>query len=146
MADTALLTCLRSMVASAHEAAVQARECHWNVTGSDFGPLHKLFGQAYEEWSDFEDTIAERVRALGGKVPASLERFRTESKLTVKPLFNAAPLDMMKAVLGTYTTMADCIRAALDEYEEKDCITANILQDIGAKVEKRAWMLRMHLV
>lgn len=133
------------MVASFHCAGVQARECHWNVTGQNFGPLHALFGDAYDELAGWEDVIAERVRALGAKVPATLDRFQSDSKIAPKALFGATPADMVRGVLSSYTTLATCIKQALDTFEEEDCITANILQDIGAKVDKRAWMLRMNI-
>lgn len=49
-----------------------AHGAHWNVTGSDFAEYHKLFGKIYEDvWGSVDD-IAENLRKLGSKAPASL--------------------------------------------------------------------------
>jgi len=41
-------------------------EAHWNVRGSQFFTLHKLFEQLYEDLNGELDTLAERISILGG--------------------------------------------------------------------------------
>ena len=43
----------------------KTRNYHWNVTGSNFGQLHKLFEDQYNEIAELADSIAERTRQLG---------------------------------------------------------------------------------
>ncbi len=45
---------------------VKAQNYHWNVTGMAFGPLHELFQRIYEDHFQAQDTLAERIKALGG--------------------------------------------------------------------------------
>ena len=44
---------------------------HWNVEGPNFYSLHLMFEKFYQELWESMDEVAERIRALGEKVPPS---------------------------------------------------------------------------
>ena len=54
---------------------------HWNVVGPQFEPLHELFQEQYTELSKAIDEIAERIRALDVKAPASFSEFKSLSSI-----------------------------------------------------------------
>ena len=37
---------------------------HWNYTGKDFIPVHHFLGDLYEKLIEFDDELAERMRAI----------------------------------------------------------------------------------
>lgn len=140
---TEMITCLRDMVAAFHVAALSAREAHWNVRGIHFGPLHSLFGDAYDELAGIEDVIAERIRALGATVPATMTTFTQTAGYLPESVVKKTSGAMVEEVLACYRRLSTCLCKAITEYEKTDPVTTNILQDICAKLDKRAWMLRM---
>lgn len=60
---------------------LKAHNFHWNIVGPDFLEYHDLFGKIYEEVYDSIDPFAEKIRALGTYVPASLSRFSMLSQI-----------------------------------------------------------------
>lgn len=137
-----VLTCLREIVGELHAGATQARECHWNVTGMSFGPLHALFGEVYDQLSDMEDTVAERVRALKGKMPVTC----INAVFPLATLAGAKAKGMLEGMLQCHLSLYACMCKAIKEYEAVDPVTTNMLQDLAAKIDKHAWMLRAHLM
>jgi len=60
---------------------LKAHNFHWNIVGPDFLEYHDLFGKIYEEVYESIDPFAEKIRALGTYVPASLGRFSMLSQI-----------------------------------------------------------------
>ena len=84
--------------ASSFAFYLKAHNYHWNVEGSDFKQYHDLFGGIYEEVYGSIDDFAEKIRALGTYVPASLESFsmlsRIEDETNIQP-----PMQMISELL-----------------------------------------------
>lgn len=64
--SNAVVSMLQSLVGLTTALALRSREAHWNVKGTNFGPLHELFGDFYDFANDWADTLAERVVQQGG--------------------------------------------------------------------------------
>src|SRR6187455_2039091 len=52
---------LNQHLADSFDLLSQVKQAHWNVKGSDFWQLHKLFDEVAEEVAEWVDQIAERV-------------------------------------------------------------------------------------
>lgn len=139
MVSSETLTCLREIVGKMHAGAALARIAHWNVTGMTFGPLHELFGTVYSDLAGMEDTIAERVRALGGAVPTSV----LNNAFPIPATSGTTAAGYIKHVLTCCKSLSACLQSAIST---TDAVTSNILQDLCAKIDKHVWMLRAHLV
>jgi len=137
----AVRSTLRGMVENLRVVALTALECHWNVSGPHFGPLHALFGSEYEFALATQDTLAERIRALGGLVPAS----GGTPSIKYEQVATSTPEKMLAKLLGNYTQLITEFRAAITRLDPLDSVTANLLQEICASFEKHAWMIRMHV-
>lgn len=57
------------------------RNYHWNVTGPYFYSLHATFEQLYDEMALDVDAVAERLRTLDFKAPATLNEYLTLTTL-----------------------------------------------------------------
>src|SRR5271156_3950486 len=55
---------LNLVLADSYALMALTHLAHWNIEGSDFFPLHKIFQEQYENLFESVDEIAERVRAL----------------------------------------------------------------------------------
>lgn len=64
---------LKIVFASEFAFYMQAHRFHWNVEGSSFVQLHKLFGDIYEEVHASIDVFAEQIRAINTYVPGTLD-------------------------------------------------------------------------
>ena len=76
-----LVKAMKIAFASEHVYYIKASSFHWNIEGSDFLEYHDLFGRIYEEVYGSIDDFAEKIRALGTYVPASLSRFSMLSQV-----------------------------------------------------------------
>lgn len=135
---------LRHFVADLHCVALKALDCHWNVSGVHFGPLHALFGGEYEFLLETQDTLAERARALGGLVDARPSVLAKMTSIKEQELMSAAPEVMIRALLADYDHLIRELRTGILNTASEP-VTQNLYQDLCAKFEKHAWMLRMHV-
>jgi len=119
---------------------------HWNVTGMSFGPLHALFQEQYEELFKIIDDVAERVRALDHMAIGTLSEFQEHTRLQEKPGQNPDAAGMISDLIHDYEQVIRSLRDDIDIINEhNDSVTANFVEEMIEKHEKRAWMLRAHL-
>jgi len=75
---------LQVILSSTFYLYYKAHAIHWNVEGEYFPQFHAFFGDIYESIHDAVDMVAEQIRALGTKAPA-----------TISLLTNQQPVDTM---------------------------------------------------
>ena len=64
-----VIDCLENLLANIYATYSLAQLFHWNVTGPNFKSLHELFEEIYTDLAVRLDDSAERIRALGDKIP-----------------------------------------------------------------------------
>jgi starvation-inducible DNA-binding protein len=115
------------------------------VRGPNFGTLHTLFMQQYAEVWAAIDTVAERIRALGGVAPQGYRAFANLSAIADgDPELDAEAMlrDLLKsheALIATARSLRPAADAAGDE------ATVALIDDRLAAHEKHVWMLRASL-
>ena len=137
---------LRTLLASSFVLQIKTYACHWNVEGPNFGPLHALFKDQFEELADGIDEIAERIRALGYRAPGSLAEFKLLS--SVKDSTGQLNADtMLKVLADDQATCVKDARAILTLVDSVDDLpTIDLLTKRCQAHEKAAWMLRATMV
>jgi starvation-inducible DNA-binding protein len=133
---------LSHFLADSYTLYLKTHNFHWNVTGPMFPTLHVMFEGQYQELALAVDEIAERIRALGMKAPATYQEF---IKLTsIKE--NTGELSAMQMVAELVQGHEAVIRTARGLFsmvnESHDEPTADILIQRLKVHEKTAWMLR----
>ena len=134
---------LSSILSDEYVLYTKTRNYHWNVVGPHFSDYHKAFEEQYEGLSDDIDEIAERVRALGFKVPSSLSEFQKNSQLKEHPGEYPDANTMVSNLLTDHESVIQTIREkipACDKYG--DIGTEDFLTALLEKHEKTSWMLR----
>jgi len=135
---------LAHLLADTYVLYVKTQNFHWNVTDPRFFSLHKLFEEQYEALAEAIDVIAERIRALQHKTPASLKQF-----LELSCLDEAGPdltaNAMLEQLIQDHESIANHLRPWIPESQHlKDEGTGDLLIERLRFHEKTAWMLRSH--
>src|SRR5271154_3200759 len=80
-APTSVVKMVTQIMADTYVLVVKTHGAHWNVRGSGFFELHAAFEAQYQALLLAADELAERVRALGHDVPASMAQLMALSSI-----------------------------------------------------------------
>jgi starvation-inducible DNA-binding protein len=131
---------VQALVGQTTTLALRSREAHWNVKGSNFGPLHELFGDFYDFMNDWADTLAERVVQQGSVAQAINGGW--EPRPTV-----GDETSLIKEIAVAANTLAQDINSALLVIGgTEDKTTEDILIEFGRDLEKWVWKIESHLM
>jgi starvation-inducible DNA-binding protein len=129
------------LLADSYTLALKMQGAHWNVVGPQFHSLHEFFQVQYAEIFAAIDELAERIRALGVKAPASFSEF---AKLrSVEDGTDAANAEaMLRQLLADHAVVTRSALQVLAMAEAHgDAATADIATQYVTQREKAAWML-----
>jgi starvation-inducible DNA-binding protein len=137
---------LANVLADSYALYVKTQNFHWNVTGSDFGQLHEMFGAQYAELAGAIDGIAERIRALGQPAPGGLTSYAKLTLIKDAPSTPPAAKEMIRALLGDHETLTRRAREAKEVVEGVgDAESGDMMIERMQVHGKTAWMLRAML-
>jgi starvation-inducible DNA-binding protein len=115
---------------------------HWNVVGSHFFSLHKLFEQHYVDLQEAGDLIAERIRAMGYTSPGRLCEFLEMASLTEDDILPSSDMEMIVSLIKDHKTCAEEAKAVLDMADDvSDAVSSDIMMQRIKFHEKAIWML-----
>lgn len=126
---------------------IKTKKAHWDVVGPQFLTLHKLLDEQYERVAKFVDTVAERVRSLGGFPVGTAAGFLDGATVKEAPGSLESSTDAVTHLLDDHETIIRVLREKAKLAEEKcgDRGTADFLIAILQAHEEMAWMLRSFL-
>ncbi len=132
---------LKPILAETFQLYVATQNVHWNVTGPLFQPVHALTEEQYLELAPAIDEIAERIRALGHKAPATMQKYMDLGSIEDGDE-NASAEQMVAALKKGHETLARRIRPVIAAAADiADDVTAGLLTDRLTVHEKAQWML-----
>jgi len=132
---------LAKLLADTYTLYLKTQGCHWNVTGPRFYDLHKLFEEQYTELAGANDEIAERIRALGTRAPASFAEFK---RLAAIEELSGTPSasEMLRQLLADNRAAVRSAQAVVEAAEARDDVgSADLATQRIRAHEKAAWML-----
>jgi starvation-inducible DNA-binding protein len=133
---------LHKVLADLYALFVMTQNFHWNLTGKEFYTHHILLEKQYETLYLFIDEIAERIRALGFYVHASLASFQQKTSLIECSELMVAT-DSLHHLLAAQEQMVKRGRNVGSEAEEHgDHATVDLIARLLGQVEKFSWMIR----
>ena len=103
---------------------------HLNVTGPQFGPLHKQYGDIYEMFDGWFDKFAERARACG-------ERFDPSDIEVGGPIKSG---DFLQLATGKLKDITKECEPTLKDLSD-DLVSQNMAMGFFEDVAKQQWML-----
>lgn len=122
---------------------VQTRNCHWNVTGIHFQPLHTFFEGQYKQLDDVIDDTAERIRQLGHSAPATLHEYLKLTRLKEQPGKYPTAEVMLNDLAAAHEKIIRQLRSDIETCNKLgDAGNTDYLTGLMQTHEKMAWMLR----
>lgn len=145
MSQTTLIEKLKIVLADTYALYLKTQNYHWNVVGLPFFYLHEMFEEQYKDLADAIDDIAERVRILGEKVPASFSLF-DKFKTIPDGDETANCQDMVQHLFEDQGRILSTLSQAASVAEDLgDTVTADLMNDRVEIHQKNAWMLESTL-
>lgn len=126
---------------------IKTKKFHWDVIGPQFRTLHELWEEQYQALSENIDSIAERVRMLGGYPVGTAQGFLDLATVQESPGNVPSPTDMVGILVDDHETIIRTLRENIDRSSEEfhDEGTADFLTGLMEQHEEMAWMLRSFL-
>ena len=143
---TAEALALNSLLARELSLAAKTKKFHWNVTGPNFGDLHRFFDEQYSTLQTYSDDTAERIRALGKfAIGEPSEIVELNPQNISSKVLNAS--EMLQELLHAHEAIIRELRLLAVDAQEKytDIGTADFLTGLLEGHEKMAWMTRSYL-
>jgi starvation-inducible DNA-binding protein len=132
---------LSKLLADTYTLYLKTQGFHWNVVGPRFYDLHKLFEEQYGELAAANDEIAERIRALGGKAPASYSEFKKLASVAEEASAPKAE-EMIRQLLADNRTTVRAAQGVVEVADGHGDVGSTDLATVRIKAhEKAAWML-----
>ena len=137
---------LNKLLANEFVLYTKTRNSHWNIEGSNFIELHKLFEGQYEELDAVVDAVAERVRSIGHYAEGRLADFLKLTDL-LEDEYSDNQKTLITNLVNDHETIIRQLRRLVDEFKDKynDAGSSDFVTGLLGKHEKTAWMLRSYL-
>ena len=136
---------LQKQLSTYNDLHLTLKHIHWNVVGPNFIGVHEMIDPQVEAVRGFADEVAERIAALGASpqgTPGAIIKDRAWDDYSVGRDTVEAHLAALDLV---YTGVIEDIRQAIEETEELDPVTQDILIDHAGHLEQFQWFVRAHL-
>ena len=121
------------------------KHVHWNVVGPHFIGVHEMIDPQVELVREYADQTAERIAALGGSpkgTPGAIIAIRSWEDY---PLGRDTVENHLHELDKVYDGVVESNRTAVDDLEELDLVTQDMLIEHTAELEKFQWFVRAHL-
>jgi len=121
------------------------KHIHWNVVGATFIGVHEMLDPQVDGVRLMVDQTAERIATLGSEpngLPGNLVSSRTWDDYK---LGRATVPEHLGALDVVYTGVIEEHREAIDEFEDLDPVTQDILIEQAQDLEQYHWFVRAHL-
>jgi len=127
------------------DLSMTLKHIHWNVVGPSFIGVHMMLDPQYAGVSRMTDALAERIATLGGVpngLPGALVAARDWDDYELGRADTQAHLGALDLV---YAGVIGDHRAAIDEVDDIDPVSGDLLITQTGELEEYHWFVRSHL-
>lgn len=140
-----IIRLLGQHLADATDLYSQSKQAHWNVKGSSFIALHKLFDEVADGVLEYVDELAERMVQLGGQPAGTVRASAKASSLPEYPLHITAGRDHVDALSSAIASWGEKVRKDIDTLADAgDADSADLLTEISRGLDKWLWFVEAH--
>jgi starvation-inducible DNA-binding protein len=121
------------------------KHIHWNVVGPSFIGVHTMIDPQVDAVRLMVDAIAERIATMGGMpvgTPGYVSANRTWEDYSI---LRATTMEHLRALDVVYSGIVKDHRAAVEELDELDLVTQDMLVGQLDQLEQFQWFVRAHL-
>jgi starvation-inducible DNA-binding protein len=140
-----VITLLQSRLHAHNDLHLTLKHVHWNVVGPHFIAVHEMIDPQVEAVRAMADDDAERIATLGGSpkgTPGSIVSERTWDDYSIG---RATTQEHLGALDIVYRGVIEETRAAVQEVEDLDPVTQDMLIGQLDRLELFHWFIRAHL-
>jgi len=120
----------------------KTKNFHWHLSGPHFRDYHLLLDEQADQIFAITDTVAERVRKIGGGTLRSIGHVGRLQRVLDNDADYVTPLDMLAELRDDNAQLAARMRETHGLCEEHgDVATASLLEIWIDEAEKRVWFL-----
>ena len=121
---------------------VKTKNFHWHISGPHFRDYHLLLDEHGEQIFATTDTIAERVRKIGGTTLRSIGHIGRLQRIEDNDADFVTPMDMLAELRDDNRQLAARMREIHDLCDEHgDVATTSLLEVWIDEAERRTWFL-----
>ena len=133
---------LNALLADVFALYLKTKNFHWHMSGPHFRDYHLLLDEQADQIFALTDTIAERVRKLGGTTLRSVGHIARLQRVADNDAEYVSPLDMLAELREDNLRLAASMRSAHGVCDERgDVATASLLEVWIDEAERRVWFL-----
>ena len=133
---------LNLLLADAFALYLKTKNFHWHVSGPHFRDYHLLLDEQADQIFAITDTLAERVRKIGGMTLRSIGHISRSQRVLDNDDDYVSPLDMLAELRDDNMRIAAAMREVHGLCDEvSDIATASLLEVWIDETEKRVWYL-----
>lgn len=136
---------LQRQLSTYNDLHLTLKHIHWNVVGPNFIGVHEMIDPQVEAVRGFADDVAERIAALGASpqgTPGAIIKDRSWDDYSVGRDTVQAHLAALDVV---YNGVIEDVRQSIDETDDLDLVTQDLLIGQAGQLEKFQWFVRAHL-
>ena len=133
---------MNAILADVFALYVKTKNFHWHMSGPHFRDYHLLLDEQADQLFAMTDTIAERVRKIGGSTLKSVGHIARMQRVEDNDADYVEPQDMLAEVREDNKTLAARLREAHNVCDEhRDIATASLIEVWIDETERRTWFL-----
>ncbi len=136
---------LSPVVLGLQALAVNGKQAHWNVRGTNFIAIHELLDTLVANAQASADLAAERIVALGLPIDGRVSTVAEKTSPTAVPAGFTPWQQIIVAVVSDMDAVIADVQAAIDGLDETDLTSQDVAIAIKAGLEKDRWFLSAHL-
>lgn len=136
---------LQKQLSRYNDLHLTLKHVHWNVVGPNFIGVHEMIDPQVELVRGYADEVAERIATLGSSpmgTPGAIINDRSWDDYSLARDTVQAHLAALDLV---YDGIIEDTRKAIEETEDPDPVTNDMLIGHAAELEKFQWFVRAHL-
>src|SRR5215510_7908044 len=137
-----IVAAVNPLIADAFALFTKTKNFHWHIASSHYRDYHLLLDEQASSIFESIDTLAERVRRIGGTTIRSISHIGQLQTIEDDNRDFVPPDKMIDELLKDNLHIAELQRAAIETCDEnRDTPTGNLLQEILDQTERRIWFL-----
>ena len=137
-----LITALTKVMADTFAMYYKAHSSHWNIEGPNFPQYHDFLQNLYTELWNTVDTIAEKIRQLGGYAPSSLSELMSHTMVTENTGTYSDQEYLTRLLDANNLVLASLLMAYKEAEAATEIGVSNFIQDRVMAHQKHGWMLK----
>ena len=136
---------LQATVVELLELFHDSKQCHWNLRGPLYLPLHEKLQENADEYRKYADLLAERVLQVGRPIDGRTGVVAATANLGEMPGGFLTDKQVLILMTERITTVAKRVRQRIERMSKVDEVTSNKLQDLSYELDKHVWQFRVHM-